>query len=83
MFPEPARRHGDMNRTGEIDPTSYTTPHSLTGWPAATVPAGSSPEGLPICVQLVARPWREDVALAAALRIERDVSRAAPAPSSA
>jgi amidase len=69
-----------MNRPGEIDPTSYTTPHSLTGWPAATGPAGSSPEGLPICVQLVARPWRDDVALAAALAIERALSPAAPAP---
>jgi amidase len=70
-----------MNRSGELDPTSYTTPHSLTGWPAATVRAGSSPEGLPICVQVAARPWREDVALAAALRIE--LSPAAPVPRTA
>ena len=34
------------------------------------VRAGASPEGLPIGVQLVARPWREDVALAAAEYIE-------------
>ncbi|TMQ20430.1 MAG: hypothetical protein E6J90_16175 [Deltaproteobacteria bacterium] len=32
--------------------------------------AGTSPEGLPIGVQVVARPWREDVALAAAQHIE-------------
>jgi amidase len=70
VFPDPARLHGTMNVPGEIDPTSFTTPHSLTGWPAATVRAGTSPEGLPIDVQLVARPWRDDVALAAALRIE-------------
>ena len=36
-----------------------------------TVPAGRSPEGLPIGVQLVAAPWRDDVALAAALAVER------------
>jgi amidase len=71
VFPGPARRHGAMNPPGEIDPTSFTTPHSLSGWPAATVRAGASPEGLPIDVQLVARPWRDDVALAAALRVER------------
>ena len=70
VFPEPARRHGDMNRPGETDPTSYTTPYSLTGWPAATVRAGSSPEGLPIGVQLVAHPGRDDVALAAAQAVE-------------
>ena len=83
VFPEPARRHGDMNRPGELDPTSYTTPHSLTGWPAATVRCGSSPEGLPIGVQLVARPWRDDVALAAALRLERELGGWKPARSGA
>ena len=71
VFPEPARRHGDMNRPGAMDPTSYTTPYSLTGWPAATVRAGTSPEGLPIGVQLVAHPGRDDVALAAAREVER------------
>jgi amidase len=55
VFGGPARRHGTMNVPGEIDPTSFTTPHSLTGWPAATVRCGTSPEGLPIGVQLVAR----------------------------
>jgi amidase len=29
-----------------------------------------SPEGLPIGVQVVARPWREDVALALAAEVE-------------
>jgi amidase len=71
VFPDPARVHGDMNRPGERDPTSYTTPYSLTGWPAATVSCGTSPEGLPIGVQLVARPWRDDHALAAAYELER------------
>src|ERR671917_343715 len=71
VFPGPARLHGTMNAPGEIDPTSFTTPHSLTGWPAATVRAGSSAEGLPIDVQLVARPWRDDVALAAARQVEQ------------
>jgi amidase len=73
VFPGPARRHGTMNEPGAIDPTSFTTPHSLTGWPAATVRAGTSSEGLPIDVQLVARPWRDDVALAAALRVEAEL----------
>ena len=71
VFPGPARLHGTMNVPGELDPTSWTTPHSLTGWPAATVRTATSAEGLPIDVQLVARPWRDDVALAAALRVER------------
>ena len=73
VFPGAARRHGTMNVPGQIDPTSFTTPHSLTGWPAATVRCGTSADGLPIDVQLVARPWRDDVALAAALRLEQDL----------
>jgi amidase len=73
VFPSAARPHGTMNVPGEIDPTSFTTPHSLTGWPAATVRCGTSPDGLPIDVQIVARPWRDDLALAAALRLEQDL----------
>ena len=79
VFPGPARVHGTMNPPGEIDPTSFTTPHSLTGWPAATVRCGTSPEGLPIDVQVVAAPWRDDVALAAALRLERELGGWQPA----
>jgi amidase len=50
---------------------SYTMIYNMTGWPGAVVRAGTSAEGLPIGAQLVARPWREDVALAAALEVER------------
>jgi amidase len=50
---------------------SYTMTYNLTGWPAAVVRGGSSREGLPIGVQIVARPWREDVALAVAAVIEK------------
>jgi amidase len=54
---------------GEIE-FIYTLPFSLTGYPCAVVRAGASPEGLPIGVQLVATPWRDDIALAAAQQIE-------------
>lgn len=49
----------------------YTLPYSLTGWPAVVVRAGTSPEGMPVGVQVVARPWRDDVALAVAQLIEQ------------
>ena len=42
----------------------------MCSWPAVVVRAGTSPEGLPCGVQVVAGPWREDVALAAAGAIE-------------
>jgi amidase len=50
---------------------SYTRIYNLTGWPTAVVRGGTSPEGLPIGVQVVARPWREDVTLAAAAHLEK------------
>lgn len=50
---------------------SYTMLYNMTGWPGAVVRAGTSAEGLPLGAQLVARPWRDDVALAAALEVER------------
>ena len=52
---------------------SYTMTYNLTGWPAAVVRGGSSREGLPIGVQIAARPWREDVALAVAALIEKGI----------
>jgi len=48
----------------------FTLPFSLTGYPCVAVRAGESAEGLPIGVQVVARPWREDVALAVGRHIE-------------
>lgn len=64
----PAMLHGSSwaNATA----FSYTMTYNLTGWPAAVVRAGTSPEGLPIGVQIVARPWREDIVLAVARHIE-------------
>lgn len=49
---------------------SYTFTYNLTGWPGAVVRVGESAEGLPIGVQIVARPWREDVALKIAEYLE-------------
>ena len=49
---------------------TYTGAYNVTGWPGAVVRGGTSPEGLPIGVQVVARPWREDMALALAAALE-------------
>jgi amidase len=68
VVPRPAANHGQPIVAGQGD--TYSEVHNLTGWPAAVVRAGTSPDGLPIGVQLVAPPWREDVALAAARIVE-------------
>jgi amidase len=52
---------------------SYTMTHNLTGWPAAVVRGGTASSGLPIGVQIAARPWREDVALAVAACLEDEL----------
>jgi amidase len=50
---------------------SYTMTFNLTGWPAAVVRGSATPTGLPIGVQIAARPWREDVALAVAQFLQK------------
>ena len=66
---QPAQPHGasfeDRNRHA-----FYTGPYNLTGWPGTVVRCGTSSEGLPIGVQIIARPWREDVSLAVAAFLE-------------
>jgi amidase len=71
VAPFPALLHGtsfeEQNRRG----FGYAQMYNLTGWPTATVRVGTSPEGLPLGVQVAARPWREDVALALVQHLER------------
>jgi len=67
-MPQPAIRHGESNANWFGD--TYSDVHNLTGWPAVVVRGGTAPGDLPIGVQLIARPWREDVALATARVVE-------------
>jgi amidase len=66
----PALPHGTWREAFRQGAFSYTQAYNVTGWPGAVVRGGTSPEGLPIGVQIVARPWREDVALAVAQYLE-------------
>jgi aspartyl-tRNA(Asn)/glutamyl-tRNA(Gln) amidotransferase subunit A len=45
--------------------TAFTYPFNLTGFPAATVPAGFASDGLPVGLQLVGR-WHDDASVIAA-----------------
>jgi Asp-tRNA(Asn)/Glu-tRNA(Gln) amidotransferase A subunit family amidase len=73
----PAFRHGerswqiDGKTVHYLDAWSYTEFFNLLGNPAAVVPVAHSPEGLPIGVQIVGRPWEEEQVLAVAAAIER------------
>jgi len=50
---------------------SYTAIYNTNGWPAGVVRAATSEkDGLPIGVQVVGQPWRDDVVLAALAHVE-------------
>jgi amidase len=49
---------------------SYTQIYNISGWPALVIRGATSPEGLPLGLQIVARPFREDVAFAVARHLE-------------
>ena len=58
---------------------SYTVPYSLSGNPCVVVRAGTSPENLPIGVQVIAGNWHDATALRAARAIERKLGGWRPA----
>ena len=68
-----ALKHGISNDEEVFPAFTYTWTYNLTGWPSVVVRAGTSPEGLPLGVQIVSRPWREDVALSVAQIIESEL----------
>jgi amidase len=74
-----ARPHG-VSQGDSFDDWSYMTIHNLLGWPGVCVRAGTSAGGLPVGVQVIAAPWREDIALALAQRIEELMEGYHPPP---
>ncbi|HKB97380.1 MAG TPA: amidase [Terriglobales bacterium] len=77
----PAFRHGEREWQVEgktvkyLDAWSYCEWFNLLGFPAVVVPMGYSDEGLPIGVQIVGRPWEEEVVLAVAAKLEMERGR--------
>ena len=61
----------------------FAAPWNLAGWPALAMPAGTHPSGLPLSVQLIARPGGEALLLAVAGQLEslRPWARTAPLPA--
>ncbi len=57
-------------RVEYLDAMSYSQWFNILGNPAVVVPVGRSPEGLPIGVQVVGRPWEEEITLAVAEKVE-------------
>ena len=78
----PAFRHGEREwqvkgkTVKYLGAWSYCEWFNLLGFPAAVVPMGHSDEGLPIGVQIVGRPWEEEVVLAVTGRVRPEGSAA-------
>lgn len=66
---EPAMLPGESAE--KLASYSYTYLYNELGWPGAVVRCGTSAGGLPIGVQVLAAPWREDRCLAVARELER------------
>jgi Asp-tRNA(Asn)/Glu-tRNA(Gln) amidotransferase A subunit family amidase len=72
----PAFRHGERawiidGRTVEyLDAMRFTQWFNVLAAPAAVVPVGRSPEGLPIGVQIAARPFHDETALGIAASVD-------------
>ena len=72
----PAFRHGERQWIVEGRAVKYLDAVRHTQWfnalaaPAAVVPLGRSPEGLPIGVQIVARPFEDEIALGIAAIVD-------------
>jgi Asp-tRNA(Asn)/Glu-tRNA(Gln) amidotransferase A subunit family amidase len=73
----PAFRHGEREwsvagrKLEYLKAMGYSQWFNLLGNPGMSVPVGRSPEGLPIGVQVVGRPWEEEAVLAVAAQIEK------------
>lgn len=73
----PAFHHGERSWSVEgqtvkyLDAWSYTEWFNLLGTPAVAVPVSQTSDGLPIGVQISARPWQEELALRVAEELEK------------
>ena len=84
----PAFRHGERSWTIDGESVQYPRPFvyshifNLLGNPAAVVPVGQSNEALPIGVQIVGRPFEDELVLSVAAKIEQALGgwKAPPEP---
>lgn len=80
----PAFRHDERSWMVEgravqyLDAVRHTQWFNVLAAPAAVVPVGQSPEGLPIGVQIVARPFEDETALGVAAVVDAAFGYRAP-----
>jgi aspartyl-tRNA(Asn)/glutamyl-tRNA(Gln) amidotransferase subunit A len=68
--PDEAPLIDQVPRWDNLDKPNFTMAFNLTGMPAICVPSGFGPHGMPVSIQLAARPFAEGVLLRAAHAFE-------------
>ena len=64
---------GERNFAQQVRYTPYTSMVNVSGLPAIALPVHETADGLPMGVQLIGRPGREDVLLALGAQLERRI----------
>jgi amidase len=82
----PAFKHGERRwkiggkDVDYLDNFAYSQWLNGMGFPGISVPVSRSPEGLPIGVQVITRPYEDEVALEIAKVLEKSFKWAKPSP---
>lgn len=72
--PAEAPRITEVPKWGTMEKPSLTMPFNLTGYPAMTIPTGFGAGGLPVGMQLIAKPFQEPLLFQAAHAFEKSIS---------
>lgn len=69
--PDTAPKITEVPKMGLLQRPGFTNPWNLTGYPAIALCAGFAPNGLPLSLQMIAKPFQEPLLLRAADAYER------------
>jgi amidase len=72
-FPHEHAGWGSQHAADYLRTMSYCQHYNLLGNPAAVVPVGKSPDGLPIGVQIIGRPFQDEEVLEVAALLEEQI----------
>ncbi len=76
-----APRIDDVPKFDGLQQPGFTAPMNQTGWPAMCVPAGFGEGGLPVAVQICAKPFQEAMLFQAASVLEHAMGDRAKRPA--